>query len=101
MAQVSSGNVHIGNHVWIGMNAVLLKNIEVQDNSIIGAGAVVSGKFSESNCILVGNPAKIVRRGINWGHENIIIRHILKFDIIIHRVIYRRDFIATAIGCVY
>jgi len=66
------GNISIGNHVWIGMNAVLLKNIIIPDNCIIGAGAVVSGKFSESNCILAGNPAEIVRRGINWGRENII-----------------------------
>ena len=39
----SIGLVRIGNHCWIGTNAVILKGTEIGDNCVIGAGCVVSG----------------------------------------------------------
>lgn len=54
------GNVRIGNNVWVGNNVIILKNTEVGDNSIIAAGAVVSGKVP-SNVIVGGVPAKVIR----------------------------------------
>ncbi|MFX0140771.1 MAG: acyltransferase [Candidatus Hodarchaeota archaeon] len=50
----------IGNNVRIGTNATLLP-VSIGDNSIIGAGAVVTKDFPD-NCIVVGNPAKILRK---------------------------------------
>jgi len=50
----------IGKNVRIGSNATLLPVI-VGDNAIIGAGAVVT-KEVPRNCIVAGNPAKIVRK---------------------------------------
>jgi acetyltransferase-like isoleucine patch superfamily enzyme len=55
------GKVIVGKNVWIGSNVVVLKNSEIGDNSIIAAGAVVSGKFPE-NVIIGGVPAKIIKR---------------------------------------
>jgi acetyltransferase-like isoleucine patch superfamily enzyme len=49
----------IGNNVRIGSNATILP-VEIGDNSIIGAGAVVT-KNVPSNTLLAGNPAKIIR----------------------------------------
>ncbi|MCU4166649.1 acyltransferase [Carboxylicivirga caseinilyticus] len=54
------GKVLIGNNVWLGNNVTILKNTEIGDNSIVAAGAVVSGKFPE-NVIIGGIPAKIIR----------------------------------------
>lgn len=56
----------IGNHVWIGYNATILKGSEIADNSIVGACSVVSGKFKEPNTIIAGNPACVVKRDIEW-----------------------------------
>jgi len=50
---------HIGNNVFIGMNATILMGAYVGDNSIIGAGAVVSGKFPDGS-VIAGNPARVI-----------------------------------------
>lgn len=49
--------VHIGNNVFIGMGATILAGAFIEDNVIIGAGAVVSGKC-EANSVYAGNPAR-------------------------------------------
>lgn len=51
------GKTKIGNNVFIGMNAIILKGTTIGDNVIIGAGSVVSGNI-ESNNVYAGNPAK-------------------------------------------
>ena len=55
-----SKSVIIGNNVWIGLNATILKGTIIGDNSIISAGSVVKGIFPD-NCIISGNPATIVK----------------------------------------
>lgn len=52
--------VVIGNNVWIGSGANILPGISIGDNSIIGAGSVVS-KDIPSNSIAVGVPAKVIK----------------------------------------
>lgn len=52
--------VVIGRRVWIGMNSLILKGSRIGDNSIIGAGSVVSGDIP-SNCMAAGNPARVIR----------------------------------------
>ncbi len=47
----------IGNNVFIGMNAVIMRGVTVGDNVIIGAGSVVTGDC-ESNSVYAGVPAK-------------------------------------------
>ncbi len=51
----------IGDHVFIGANAVIIGNIRIGDNVMIGAGSVVI-KDIPDNCIAVGNPARIIRK---------------------------------------
>ena len=47
----------IGNNVFIGRNAIILKGVYVGNNVIIGAGSIVS-KNCEDNSVYAGNPAK-------------------------------------------
>jgi maltose O-acetyltransferase len=51
----------IGDDVWIGGGAIILAGVTVGDRSVIGAGSVVT-KDVPSDVVVVGNPAKIVRR---------------------------------------
>ena len=66
-----SKGINIGNHVWFGQNACILKGVTIPDNCIVGARSVVTKKFLDTFCAIAGNPAKIVKTGINWDRENI------------------------------
>ena len=55
------GDTVIGNDVWIGQNATILPGVHVGDGAIIGANSVV-GSDIEPYTIVVGNPAKPVRK---------------------------------------
>ena len=50
----------IGNDVWIGANAVIMKGVTIESGVIIGAGAVVT-KDIPAYAIAVGNPAKVIK----------------------------------------
>jgi len=52
--------VIIGNNVWLGSRVMVLKGVTIGDNSVIGAMSVVT-KSIPSNCIVAGNPAKVIR----------------------------------------
>lgn len=49
----------IGENVFIGMKAIILMGSHIGDNSIVGAGSVVSGRFPDG-MVIAGNPAKII-----------------------------------------
>jgi len=53
----------IGNHVYIGAGAVVLRPITIGDNVVIGANSVVVNN-TPSNSLVVGAPAKINKKGI-------------------------------------
>lgn len=53
--------VKIGDNVFIGCNCIILKGTELGKNCIVGAGSVVHGKF-EDNCVIAGNPARVIKK---------------------------------------
>lgn len=59
-------DVILGNHVWVASNVCILKGGGVGDNSIIGAGSVVTKYFSEQNIIIGGNPASCIKKNVSW-----------------------------------
>lgn len=54
----------IGENCWIGTNVRICKGVTIGDNSIVAACSVVT-KDVPANCIVAGNPAKIVKTGID------------------------------------
>ena len=62
-------NIKIGNHVWIGMQSLILKGTNIPDGCIIGARSTVSASDMENNSIYVGQPVKLVNKGIDWNRE--------------------------------
>lgn len=54
----------IGNNVTLGANVVIIGDIKIGDNVIIGAGSVVV-KDIPDNCVVAGNPARIINTNIN------------------------------------
>ena len=67
-----SKGIKVGNHVWIGTHARLLKNSIVPDNSIVGCNAVITKDFSGTGgVVLAGNPAKVKKENVMWYRESI------------------------------
>lgn len=58
---ISKGKIIIEEDVWIGSNSIILSGVKIGRGSIIGAGSVVT-KNIPSYSIVVGNPAKIIRK---------------------------------------
>lgn len=62
-----SADVTLEDHVWIGRNAVVLKNAHISRDCVVAASAVVTSSApSLPGTILAGNPARAVREDINW-----------------------------------
>lgn len=59
-------DIIIGNDCWIARRGIILKGVVLRDYTIVGTGALVTKKYDESNVILGGNPAKIIKRNISW-----------------------------------
>lgn len=59
--KIGTKPIVIGKNCFIGCNALILKGTILGDGCVVGAGAVVSGKF-DGNSIIVGNPAKAIRK---------------------------------------
>lgn len=57
---VNAPPIKIGKRCWIGMNAMILPGVELGDNTIVGAGAVVTKSFPQGYCVIAGNPADII-----------------------------------------
>lgn len=52
--------IRIGNNVWLGAHSVVLPGVTIGENSVIGAGSVVT-KDIPANVVAVGNPCRVLR----------------------------------------
>ena len=61
----SAKNIHLGDRVWIGLRSIILKGTNLPNNdTIVGAGSIVTGHFNNTNTVITGNPAKIIKLSI-------------------------------------
>lgn len=65
---------YIGKQCIIGYASIILPGVKLGDNVIVGAGSVVS-KDVPSNCIVAGNPAKIIKVGIEINEHGRLTNH--------------------------
>jgi acetyltransferase-like isoleucine patch superfamily enzyme len=66
-------DVRVGNNVWIGYGACLLRGVTVGDNSIVGTSSVLTRSFP-ANAVLAGVPAQVIRMRpapatLRWSDE--------------------------------
>ncbi len=59
----TGGKIIIGNNVWIGANCVILKNVKIEDSSVIGAGTIVSRNVKK-NEVIVGNQQRTLKTNV-------------------------------------
>lgn len=61
-------NVILGNHVWIGLNSIVMAGTSIGDGSIVGAGSFVNHSF-KNNQLIVGTPAYTMREKVDWDRR--------------------------------
>jgi acetyltransferase-like isoleucine patch superfamily enzyme len=66
---VPNAPIVLGDHAWVGARSSILKGVQLGDDVIVASGAVVTRSQLESNVILGGNPAQVIRDDAHWSHE--------------------------------
>lgn len=59
--------IYVGDNVWIGCNVSIYKDSYIANGCVVAADAKVRGVFLEENCLIAGNPAKVIKRNITWS----------------------------------
>ncbi len=67
----ASKSILLGDHIWVGQDAKVLKGTIVGSGSLIGAGSIVSGKKMPSHTVFAGVPARMVKQNVFWGFESV------------------------------
>lgn len=62
---VMTAPIVIGDHVWIGTRAIILKGVTIGDGAVVAAGAIVT-KDVPPHTVVAGVPAKVVKENITW-----------------------------------
>jgi len=57
---ITSGNIEIGDDVWLGYGVIVLDGVHIGDGAVLGAGAVVTHDIPD-NAIAVGSPARVLK----------------------------------------
>ncbi|WP_461653594.1 acyltransferase [Methylorubrum aminovorans] len=58
-------DIAIGDRVWVGGDASIMKGAKIGSDSVVGARSVVTSEFA-SNSLIAGVPARLIRSGIRW-----------------------------------
>ena len=59
-------DVKLGNGIYIGSGCCIAPGVSIKDDCLIGLGSVITTSFDTENCLIAGNPAKLVKAEINW-----------------------------------
>jgi len=59
-------DVTIGDHVWLGAHTLIGKGVSIPNDVIVGQGSIVTKSVPQSNCVIAGNPARVIRTGTTW-----------------------------------
>lgn len=73
--------VSIGNRVWIGAGALIMPGVTIGDDTVIGAGSVVT-KDIPSGVVAVGNPCRVLREIGERDYEYYYKERKIEFDVV-------------------
>ncbi len=59
-------SIVIEDNIYIGSSAKVAPGVKIASINVVGLGSVVIGHFDDSKTIIMGNPAKIVKKDIDW-----------------------------------
>lgn len=55
----------IGDNVWIGCKATILKGVTIGEGAVVAAGSIVTKNVPAKSCV-AGNPAKVIKENVVW-----------------------------------
>jgi acetyltransferase-like isoleucine patch superfamily enzyme len=64
------GPITIGDHVWIGARAIVLRGVTIGDGAIVGAGSTVTRDVPPAT-VVAGVPARVLREDVTWRDGSI------------------------------
>lgn len=59
-------SVKVGDHVWVGTEALITKGVNICNDVIVGQRALVNKDVTESHVAVAGVPAFVVKKGVTW-----------------------------------
>lgn len=62
-------DITIGEHCWIGLGCIILKGTTIAPHTVVAAGSICTTEYHKGNCIIAGNPAKVVKENIDWDRK--------------------------------
>lgn len=66
-----AADITLGDHIWVGYRVLINKGVSIAPNNMIGTGAIVTKKFDQSNTVIAGVPAKVVKTNTDWVTQRI------------------------------
>lgn len=64
--------IEIGNHVWLGKYAKVLKGVTIHDNAIVGMNTMVT-KNVPANTLVVGADCRAIKKNVNWDRKFLMV----------------------------
>lgn len=61
--------ISIGNHVWICSGSSVMKGSYIADDCVVGMNSVITKKMQQPGCLIVGQPARVVKENIHWNSD--------------------------------
>lgn len=58
--------IKIGEHSWIAAECLLMKGTQLKRGAVVGTRSMVNKTFETENVLLVGSPAKVIKRNVTW-----------------------------------
>jgi acetyltransferase-like isoleucine patch superfamily enzyme len=64
-------HIRLGSHVWLCKDVAVTGHVQIGDGSVVGMRSVVRGQKIAANTVCVGTPARVVREGATWSHDDL------------------------------
>ncbi len=58
--------IYIGSHSWLGCHSTILKGCRIAKNSIIASYSLITKSFSQTQTIVAGSPACVIKQSVLW-----------------------------------
>lgn len=68
------GDIYIGDHVWLGFGAYVMKGVHIGAHCVVGTGSVVTQTLPPQS-LAVGVPARVIRSGVTWDRRRLPLKN--------------------------